>query len=91
MKRQVEVTFVVQVEVDETKFTPEWIEDWQKTFYPFISVEDHIEHIAQMEARDILNPKFTEGYGPLVDMGIKASVINQAAEIIGVGVGGSGT
>jgi hypothetical protein len=81
MKRKVEVTFLVEVEVDETKFTPEWITDWQKVFYPFNSVEDHIEHIAQMEARDILNPKFTEGYGPLADMGIKASVIDQRADV----------
>jgi uncharacterized protein (DUF2126 family) len=82
MKRQVEVTFVVNVEVDETKFTPEWIEDWQKVFYPFNTIDDHLEHIAQMEARDILNPKFTEGYGPLTDMGIKASVVSQSAEVL---------
>jgi hypothetical protein len=81
MKRKVEVTFLVEVEVDETKFTPEWIADWQKVFYPFNSVEDHIEHIAQMEARDILNPNFTEGYGPLAEMGIKASVIDKRADV----------
>jgi hypothetical protein len=82
VKRQVEVTFVVSVEVDETKFTPEWIADWQKVFYPFNSIDDHLEHIAQMEARDILDPKFTEGYGPLADMGIKAAVISQSAEVV---------
>lgn len=81
MKRKVEVTFLVEVEVDETKFTQEWIDDWRKVFYPFNTIEDHIEHIAQMEARDILGPKFTEGYGRLADMGIKAAVLDQRADV----------
>lgn len=82
MKKQVAFTQVVEVEVDETKFTPEWLADWRKTFYNFTSVDQHIEHIAQLEARDILNPKFTEGYGPLVEMGIKAKVIDQTNDIL---------
>lgn len=82
MKKQVAFTQVVEVEVDETKFTDEWMTDWRKTFYNFRTVDQHIEHIAQLEARDILNLKFTEGYGPLKDMGIKAKVIDQTTEIL---------
>lgn len=83
MKRKVEVRFVVvvEVEVDETKFTDAWLAEWRGAFYPFHSVEDHIEHIAQLEARGLLDPSFTEGYGPLAEMGIKAKVIDQDMEV----------
>jgi hypothetical protein len=76
MKRQVAVTQVVEVEVDENKFTEEWMTEWRQTFYPFRSVDRHIKHIAQLEARGGLSKDFTEGYGPLADMGIKAKVVS---------------
>lgn len=81
MKRKVQVVFEVEVTVDESKFTPEWLADWRESFYSFHSVEDHIEHIAQLAARDALQQNFTEGYGPLADMGIEASVVSQQQEI----------
>jgi hypothetical protein len=81
MKRIVDVTFSVEVEVDETKFTDQWLADWRKAFYQFGSIEDHIEHIAQLAARDLLNPPFTEGYGPLSDMGISAKVVEQTQDL----------
>lgn len=80
--RQIAVTQVVEVTVDETKFTEEWMADWRKSFYPFRSVNHHMVHIAQLEARGGLNPDFTEGYGPLSDMGIKAKVLDQTEEIL---------
>lgn len=74
MKRLVEVTFYVDVEMDETKFTPEFMEEFRKYFFPFDCLDDHACHIAQLAAREVLDEKFTEGYGPLKDMGIKANV-----------------
>lgn len=81
MKRKVQVVFEVEVTVDESKFTPEWLAEWRESFYNFHSVEDHIEHIAQLAARDALHPNFTDGYGALADMGIEARVVSQQQEI----------
>jgi hypothetical protein len=82
MKTEVEVTFTISVEVDETKFTEEWMTEWQKQFYPFFTVKHHIKHIAQLAARGLLEEKFTEGYGPLADMGIRAKILDQDEEIL---------
>jgi hypothetical protein len=83
MKRRVAVDQIVEVEVDETKFTEAWMAEWRQSFYNFHSIDQHLEHIAQLEARGILNRDFTEGYGPLADMGIKAKVIDQTMDILG--------
>jgi hypothetical protein len=81
MKKTVEVRFFVDVEVDETKFTEKWMKDFRESFYPLYSIDDHIKHIAQLEAREILTPVFVEGYGPLKTMGIKAEVIDVEIEL----------
>ena len=81
MKRTVIVTLTVEVEVDEDKFTPEFMAEFRDSFYNFYTISRHIEHIAQLEARGLLFPSFTEGYGPLADFGIKADVVNQEQEI----------
>jgi hypothetical protein len=84
MIRQVIVTQIIEVEVDETKFTEAWMEEWRQSYYSFNTVERHIEHIAQLEARSLLNEDFTEGYGPLSEMGIQAKVLEQEQEIISI-------
>lgn len=81
MKRTVIVTQAVEVEVDESKFTPEWLAEWRTVFYDFTTVEQHIEHIGQLEARGLFNNEFVEGYGPPSDMGISARVVGQEMEI----------
>lgn len=81
MKRQVAVTFVAEVEVDETKFTPEFMAEFRQSFYNFQTIDRHIEHIGQLAVRDILRD-FTEGYGPISDFGIKAKVIDQTEELL---------
>lgn len=78
----VDVTQSVKVTLDESKFTPEFMEEFRRYFYPFYSLGDHAEHIAQLAARELLTPKFTEGYGPLADMGIEAKVISGEEVII---------
>lgn len=82
MKRQVAVTMVVEVEVDAEKFSDDWMAEWRQSFYPFRTIDDHIEHIGQLAAREMLREDFTEGYGPLVDMGIKAKVIDQTTDLL---------
>jgi hypothetical protein len=72
----IEVTQLVKVTVDESKFTPEWMADFREHFYPFTSIEDHMEHIAQLAARGVIStPCFIEGYGQSDDMGIRADIL----------------
>lgn len=82
MKRTVEVVITVEVETDDSKFTKEWMDEWRGHFYDFHTVGDHAMHIAQLEARGLLYPEFTEGYGPLADMGIKVRIIDQEEELV---------
>lgn len=69
------LTFEVSVEVDETKFDEEFMAEFRESFYPFHDLEDHVEHIAQLEARGLLED-FTEGYGEISDFGIKAKTLD---------------
>lgn len=81
MKRIVLVETRVEVEVDESKFTPEFMEEFRGSFFDFETVEEHIEHIGQLEAREVLETRFTEGYGPLKDLGISARVLGVETSI----------
>lgn len=76
MKKTVEVVFHVDVEMDEQKFTPAFMAEFSEAISADIdSIDEHAKHIAQMAARGVLSDKFTEGYGPLTDMGISARVM----------------
>lgn len=80
--KTVAVTSYVKVTLDETKFTPEWMAEFRRGFYDFDTLGDHIEHLAQLTAREIVDENydydklgitphpFVEGYGPLNEMGI---------------------
>lgn len=75
MKRRVVVSMEVDVTIDESTFTPEFMAEFEANFFPFDTVEEHICHIAQLEAREVLDRDFTEGYGPLSSMGIEAEIV----------------
>lgn len=88
MKYSVTVTMGVEVEVDESKFTEEFMAEFRQYFYPFDSVKDHAEHLAQLTARAIypeigeFNPdEFIEGYGPASEMGIKTRIVSVEEEV----------
>lgn len=79
MKHYVDVTQTVEVEVDESKFTPEFMESFQRSFYPFETVGDHIKYIAQLEARGLTSgiwTRFIEGYGDPKDFGIVVKLVD---------------
>ena len=79
---RVKVEQVIEVSVDETKFTPEFMTAFKATMYPFDSVNHHIEHLAQLYARGIVdNQSFIEGYGWASEFGIKFRQLNQEVEI----------
>jgi len=86
MTKTVAVTIEVEVMVDETKFTEEWMTEFRKTMYNFRTINDHMKHIAQLQAREIINlenhPKeFIEGYGHANEMGISAMIVGQDEEV----------
>lgn len=82
-RRRVEVTQVVAVTVDEEKFTPEFMAQFQMMMFPFDSIDDHLTHLAQLYARGIVDEgSFIEGYGPAEEMGIKFESIGGDQEIV---------
>ena len=81
----VKVEFVVRVSIDETKFTPEFMQEFRDSFYPFEIIEEHLEHLAQLFVRghfDNCPGEFIEGYGDRENMSIYAEVINQYEEVL---------
>ena len=78
MKFKVLISQEVEVELDETKFDEEFLEEFRKGFYPFYEIEHHVGHLAQLTARGILvtdfSGEFCEGYGYIDDFGIKTKV-----------------
>ena len=74
--RTVLVTVPVDVTLDESKFTPEFLEQFRQDFYDIDTIDGHAEHLAQMYARDVHGSReFIDGYGPTADMGIKMRTI----------------
>lgn len=76
MTQDIDVTIPVKVTVDESKFTPEFMEEFRQYFYPFETVDEHMQHIAFLAATGMLGdlPRFIEGYGPSEKMGIKVEI-----------------
>ncbi|MBU3887117.1 hypothetical protein [Methylosinus sp. KRF6] len=67
----VEVRQTIEVTIDETKFTPQFMADFRGSFFAFYSLKDHVEHLAQLAAREVVHDgSFIEGYGPAKEMGI---------------------
>lgn len=77
----IDVTQTVRVELDESKFDEAFMAEFRESFYPFFDLQEHAEHIAQLEARGVIClPEFIEGYGPSDEMGIKAMVAHTHVE-----------
>lgn len=56
--------------------------DFRDYFYDFDTIEEHAEHLAQLEARELIDGDFVEGYGSLKEMGIKIKNMGTEAYII---------
>lgn len=82
MKFNVVVMQEVEVELDESKFTPEFMQEFRANLYSFDSMEDHACHVAQLAARNIIGESsFIEGYGLAQEMGLKFNVTHTEAQI----------
>lgn len=74
-KYTVAVTQYVEVEIDETKFDETFMEEFRDYMYQFDTIEEHVEHLAQLEARGLIDfDNFVEGYGDIKDMNITIQV-----------------
>jgi len=73
MTRRVVVEQIVTVDVDESKFTEEFMQSFRDDFYPFVSIDEHLELLGSMFARGLVSETstFIEGYGDPREMGIK--------------------
>lgn len=80
-KRRLLVTQEIVVSIDTSKFTEEFMEEFRASFYPFMSVGDHMEHIAQLAARGIWSEEFVEGYGKPSELGIGVEVDDEMMDI----------
>ena len=84
MKKIVVVTQRIEVTIDEAKFDEEFLQEFRESFYPFNTVDDHIEHLAQLFARGIAYDSptcFIEGYGEARDLGIEFEIIDTDVEL----------
>jgi hypothetical protein len=64
MKKTVTITQEVEIEIDETKFTKEFMSEFRDSFYNFKTLDDHIKHLAQLSARGCIGSwgDVPEGY-----------------------------
>lgn len=80
-KFEISVTQVLEITIDENKMNEEFMEEFRKNFYPFMYLEDHAKHIAQLYARGIYSGwtnEEVEGYGSLrEDFGVRVSDVDQ--------------
>jgi hypothetical protein len=75
-RASVVVAQTITIEIDESKFDDQFMEEFRQSFFPFFDIDDHIEHIAQLQARGVIDlefnkTEFIEGYGPAHEMGIR--------------------
>lgn len=72
MITRIKVTQIIEIDYDKSKFTKEFLTEFPKSFYPFKTIQEHIEHIAESYSRGIITGDFLEGYGDLKEnFGIK--------------------
>ena len=73
MKAVVEIVHTFEVTVDETKFTDEFLEEFNSTMYYIEDIDGHIKNLACLAAYGNIDgsTNFVEGYGDLKEMGIK--------------------
>lgn len=85
---EVEVNQIVRVTLDDAKLDDAFMQEFREGFYPFFTIADHADHIAQLVACGICEPtkhsgEFIEGYGPSSEMGITGEVLATYIENLG--------
>ena len=85
----VEVTVSVDVTLDETKFTPEFFEEFNDSITDWgDDLEEHAKHLAWVHATGVEDlayvsrAPFVEGYGPVDEMGIQAVTRDTETDVL---------
>jgi hypothetical protein len=66
MKKKVRVEFEVEIDYNKTSFSKEFMEAFRGYMYPFHTINDHLEHLAQLKVRGLAeDDEFVEGYGEI--------------------------
>ena len=83
--KKVKVESYLDVTIDETKFTPEFLAMFSHVFYPSVkNLDDHIKSLAEVACYNHemnYSSHFQEGYGKLGNMGIKIDRVITDVEI----------
>ena len=81
--KEIEVVQMVTVAVDESKFTPEFMETYRRSFNDFHTLDDHLAHLGRLFAQGLADDgSFIEGYGLAAGMGIKFTLGDVHEELI---------
>lgn len=68
-------TTEMEIEIDDSIWTPEYIAEWQKQFYDADDITDVVTHIATMKS-ECENGAFIEGFGiPMINGNIPYNAI----------------
>ena len=83
--KDIDVVQTIRVTVDESKFDDKFMEEFRASFYGFDTLDEHLMHLAQLNARGLAGGfrDFIEGYGDAADMGIQFKHVEQYEEIAG--------
>jgi hypothetical protein len=81
--KMVEVTHMVAVTLDETKFDDAFMREFRDCMYPFNTIEEHMKHLAIMYSRGHISfgHPLIEGYGYMNEMGIRLGTGDITAHI----------
>lgn len=79
--RQVQVTFFVDVCIDDNKFTQQVMDDFSEVIFKINDLNGHAQHIAKLCAQGETN-FFVEGYGELSEVGVTAEIGDVETQII---------
>lgn len=86
-KHTIKVVRLIEVTVDESKFTPEFMGEFRRHFYPsFHTISDHADHLAALYASGVIHDldpdPFVEGYGRLSEFGVEFRELNTETEAV---------
>jgi hypothetical protein len=81
--KQVKVETVVEVTVDDDKFTDAFMKEFQEYITSFVTLDDHILYLGwAFVSGSCTQNDMVEGYGELSAMGIKFNIIDTYTEIV---------
>ena len=82
IEKEITVCQIISVTVDEGKFTEEFMSEFRQFFFDYDTIDEHIEHLADLYARGIVDEfsGFIEGYGDPKDFGIQFKLVDSYME-----------